>query len=156
MERLKHFLEGVFFWRSLKNFLLRPFFLRSPEKFLWRPFYFYFWKALALVSLVLGLGLEHSCPWPREGLSSERLSLALASDFLCPWPRALCPRFHLCEVVLIHSIKSISSSISIPIKKQWKHKFWSSCNAFVPGRKVMVLQMYYYYCIVVRKNVVLI
>ena len=33
------------------------------------------------VSLVLGLGLEHSCPWPREVLSSERLSLALASDF---------------------------------------------------------------------------
>ena len=34
-----------------------------------------------LVSLVLGL--EHSCPWPRECLSSERLSLALASDFFC-------------------------------------------------------------------------
>ena len=33
------------------------------------------------MSLVLGLGLEHSCPWPREVLSSERLSLALASDF---------------------------------------------------------------------------
>ena len=35
--------------------------------------------------LVLGLGLEHSCPWPRECLSSERLSLALAlaSDFFC-------------------------------------------------------------------------
>ena len=31
------------------------------------------------VSLVLGL--EHSSPWPREGLSSERLSLA--SDFFC-------------------------------------------------------------------------
>ena len=29
----------------------------------------------------LVLGLEHSCPWPRECLSSERLSLALASDF---------------------------------------------------------------------------
>ena len=29
------------------------------------------------MSLVLGLGLEHSCPWPRECLSSERLSLAL-------------------------------------------------------------------------------
>ena len=42
---------------------------------------FFFWRALALVSLVLGLGLEHSCPWPRECLSSERLSLALASDF---------------------------------------------------------------------------
>ena len=31
----------------------------------------------------LALGLEHSCPWPRECLSSERLSLALASDFFC-------------------------------------------------------------------------
>ena len=30
---------------------------------------------------MLGLGLEHSSPWPREGLFSERLSLALASDF---------------------------------------------------------------------------
>ena len=68
---------------------------RSLEKFLWRPFFFFIWRALALVTLVLGL--EHSCPWPRECLSSERLSLALAlaSDFfLCPWPwpRALCPR----------------------------------------------------------------
>ena len=56
---------------------------------------------------VLGLGLELSFPWPREGLSSERLSLALASDFfyalglglgffLCPWPCALCPRLHIC------------------------------------------------------------
>ena len=35
------------------------------------------------MSLVLGLGLDHSCPWPRECLSSERLSLALASDFFC-------------------------------------------------------------------------
>ena len=35
------------------------------------------------MSLVLGLGLERSCPWPREVLSSKRLSLALAlaSDF---------------------------------------------------------------------------
>ena len=48
-----------------------------------KTFFFFFWRALALVSLVLGLGLEHSCPWPRECLSSERLSLALASDFFC-------------------------------------------------------------------------
>ena len=52
------------------------------------------------VFLVLGLGLEQSCPWPREGLSSEGLFLALtlASFFLggpWPWPRALCPRLHL-------------------------------------------------------------
>ena len=55
------------------------FFLRSPEKIF--EDLFFFWRALALVSLVLGLGLEHSCPWPRECLSSERLSLALASNF---------------------------------------------------------------------------
>ena len=92
MECFKNFLENVFLWRSLEKFLWRPW--RSPEKFLWRPFFF--WRALALVFLVLGLGLEHFCPWPRECLSSERLSLALASDFfLCPWPRALCPQLHL-------------------------------------------------------------
>ena len=34
--------------------------------------------------LSLALGLEHSCPWPRESLPSE--SRSLASDFLCPWP----------------------------------------------------------------------
>ena len=33
------------------------------------------------MAMSLVLGLEHSCPWPREGLSSERLSLA--SDFFC-------------------------------------------------------------------------
>ena len=43
--------------------------------------FFFFWRTLAPVSSVLGLGLEHSCPYPREGLSSERLSLA--SDFFC-------------------------------------------------------------------------
>ena len=52
---------------------------RSPEKYFWRPFFFR--RKLAPVSLVLGLGLEHSCPWPWEVLFSERLSLALASDF---------------------------------------------------------------------------
>ena len=58
--------------------------------------FFFVWRTLAPVSLVLGLGLEHSCSWPREVLSSERLSLA-SDFFLCPWPRprALCPRLHL-------------------------------------------------------------
>ena len=62
-------------------------------KFFWKTFFcgdrlknfcedLFFWRALALVSLI-GLGLEHSCPWPRECLSSERLSLVLASDFFC-------------------------------------------------------------------------
>ena len=54
---------------------------RSPEK----NFEDLFWggRTLAPVSLVLGLGLEHFCPWPREVPSSERLSLALAADFFC-------------------------------------------------------------------------
>ena len=38
------------------------------------------------VSLVFGLGLEHSCLWPREGLSSERLSLALVSSLVSSTP----------------------------------------------------------------------
>ena len=82
-------------WSAWKVFWKTFFCGDSLEKFLWRPFFsFFFWdrqknfcedlfflRALALVSLVLGLGLEHSCPWPRECLSSERLSLA--SDFFC-------------------------------------------------------------------------
>ena len=104
---MKNFCEGLFF------------FLRSPEKFCddLSLFFLFFWRALALVSLVLGLGLEHSCPWPRECLSSERLSLALASDFfLCPWPwpRALCPRLHLCELsstVIYRKHKSYDQAI---------------------------------------------
>ena len=87
MERLKNFLENVFFSRSPEKFLWRPFFFGDCLKNFCEDLFFFFWRALALVSLVLGL--EHSCPWPRECLS-------LASDFfLCPWPRALCPRLHL-------------------------------------------------------------
>ena len=75
MERLKNFLESVFsfffFGDRLKNFC--------------EDLFFFFGEHLRFVSLVLGVGLEHSCPWPRECLSSERLSLALAlaSDFFC-------------------------------------------------------------------------
>ena len=56
--------------------------MEIARKIFVKTFFFFFWRALALVSLVLGLGLEHSC-WSRECLSSERLSLALASDFFC-------------------------------------------------------------------------
>ena len=55
---------------------------RLPEKLFEDLFLiFIFWRTLAVVSSVLGLGLELSCPWPRGGLSSEGLSLA--SDFFC-------------------------------------------------------------------------
>ena len=60
--------------------------LEIAWKKFWRPF---FWRTLAAVFLVLGLGLEYSCPWPREDLSSERLSLALASDFFVSLALAL-------------------------------------------------------------------
>ena len=77
-----HVICGLGFPQS--KILGTPMYWRSPENFFEDLF---FWRTLADVSLVLGLGLEHSCPWPREGLSSERLSLALASDFfVCPWP----------------------------------------------------------------------
>ena len=98
------------FFESLK-------FCRSPEKKILKTFFWgerlknsfedlLFWRTIAPVSLVLGLGLEHPCPWPREGLSSGKAVLGRAvlrravlslGFFLCrwPWPRALSPRLHL-------------------------------------------------------------
>ena len=95
--------ELLKFCGALENFFGKPFFCGDCVKNFCEDLFdrpknfcedlFFFWRALSLESLVLGLGLEHSFPWPRECLSSERLSLS--SDFLCPWPRALCPRLHL-------------------------------------------------------------
>ena len=78
---------GVKSLRSAWKIFWKTFFVEMPENFFWRLFFwdrlinfsedFFFvfvWRALALVSL--GLGLEHSCPWPQEGLSSVGLSLA--------------------------------------------------------------------------------
>ena len=85
---------------------------RSPEKIFKDLF---FRRTLAAVSLVLGLGLEHSCPWPREVLSSKRLSLALASSIPvlglerfcprkgCPWPW---PRIFFVSLALASSLVS--------------------------------------------------
>ena len=80
------FFGNRFFLEIAWKFLLKNFFFsRSPEKFFWRPLFIFFWESDC--ACVLGLGLEHSCPWPRDGMSSVRLFLALASDiFLCPWP----------------------------------------------------------------------
>ena len=80
----KRFFVEIAWKIFVKIFFL--FFFYFFSEIAWKVFvktFFFFWRALALVSLVLGLGLEHSCPWPRECLSSERLSLALASDFFC-------------------------------------------------------------------------
>ena len=58
-DRLKKNFKTFFAWKIFLKILF---------------FRFFFWRTLAPMSLVLGL--EHSCPWPREGLSLEGLSLA--------------------------------------------------------------------------------
>ena len=82
-SRTSLFFESLKFCGVLEKFFGKRFFVEIAWKkiFLeiaWKIFVktFFFWRALSL-------GLEHSCPWPRECLSSERLSLALASDFFC-------------------------------------------------------------------------
>ena len=76
-SRTALFFELLKFCEALEKFFCKRFFCGDRLKNFCEDLFF--WRALALVSLVLGL--EHSCPWPRECLSSERLSLALALDF---------------------------------------------------------------------------
>ena len=80
-SRTAVFFELLKFCGALEKFFRKRFFCGDRLKNFCEDLFFFFWRALALVSLVLGL--ERSCPWPRECLSSERLSLALASDFFC-------------------------------------------------------------------------
>ena len=101
--------------RNLAKKLQKPFFPQlqiARKKFLIN---FFFWRTLEPVSFVLGL--EHFCPWPREGLFSE--GLFYNSDFfLCSWPlpRVFCPRLHLWWSAT--SIPKISSKV----KKFWKRQ----------------------------------
>ena len=60
-------------------------FCRSAEKFFSRNFF------VVENTCVCVLGFEHSCPWPRECLSSEGLSLALASNCFCALSLGLKP-----------------------------------------------------------------
>ena len=101
------------------------------------------------MSLVLGLGLEHSCPWPRECLSSERLSLALASSIPvlglesvcprkgCPWPWPW-PRIFFVSLALALASSLVSSTpplitksyeAACPMRKSLRKKdniWWNS------------------------------
>ena len=68
------FFELLKFCVSLEKFFGKRFFVEIAGKIFVKTFFFFgdrlknfcedlfFWSALALVSLVLGLGLEHSCP----------------------------------------------------------------------------------------------
>ena len=84
-SRTARFFGMLKFCGALEKFFGKRFLVKTAWKifvktFFWKIFVktFFFGEHLRFVSLVLGLGLEHSCPWPRECLSSERLSLALA------------------------------------------------------------------------------
>ena len=61
--------------------ILKTFFLRSCEEKFLKTLFFFFWGEN---TCACGLGLEHSCPRPR--------------NFLGSWPRALCPRLQLCPL----------------------------------------------------------
>ena len=82
-SRTARFFGTLKFCGALEKFFWKTFFSGDRLKNFCEELFFFFGEHLRFVSLVLGLGLEHSCPWPRECLSSERLSLALASDFFC-------------------------------------------------------------------------
>ena len=112
---------------------------RSPEKIFKDLF---FRRTLTAVSLVLGLGLEHSCPWPREVLSSKRLSLALAlaSDFFCVLGLGLEPcvldstSANLRHLILFQSLEwiyqtvhHISSKVKIKTTPNNTKKFLAHC-----------------------------
>ena len=73
-DRLKNFCEDIFFLDSSCASVLGPW--PWPRAFLSLAS-----RVFVLGKAGLGLGLEHSCPWPQRCLSSERL--ALASDFFC-------------------------------------------------------------------------
>ena len=74
------------------------------------------------MSLVLGLGLEHSCSWPQECLSSERLSLA--SDFFCVLGLGLEP----CVLDSISGFQSLRA-VSAHSQKVSAHLQWSCQRA---------------------------
>ena len=84
--------------RELAKKISKTFFILENAKF-WSKVLFFFWRTpefsdkftnfflfcfeddFRVVSLVLGS--EHSCPWPRKGLSFVELSLSMASDSFC-------------------------------------------------------------------------
>ena len=75
-------------------------FCRSAEKFFSRNFF------VVENTCVCVLGFEHSCPWPRECLSSEGLSLALASN---------------CSVLLALASSLVSSTQGRILGGAWCH-----------------------------------
>ena len=62
------FFELLKFCEALEKIFGKRFFLEIARKIFAKTFFFFFWRALALVSLVLGLESvcpRKGCPWPR-------------------------------------------------------------------------------------------
>ena len=83
-SRTALFFKMLKFCETLEKYFGKRFFVEIA----WKSFFFFF--EIAWKIFVKTFVLESTCacvlgpwPWPREGLSSERLSLALASDFFC-------------------------------------------------------------------------
>ena len=75
-ELTKKFLKTFVFLENARIFQkICKFYMR-------KDLFLFFGDHFFVRSLVLGLGLEHSCPWPREGVFSQDLFLALAVDFV--------------------------------------------------------------------------
>ena len=79
-SRTTLFFEWLKFWRSAEKCFSRPFFLKIDRNKFFKTFFLR--KTLAFVSLVLGLGLEHSCSWtwPRIFFVSLALATSLVSS----------------------------------------------------------------------------
>ena len=84
---------------------------------------FFVCRALEPVSLVLGL--EHSCSWPQEGLSSLGLSLALAANFFV-------------SLALASSLVSSTSPVftSNAFNAQSKYKIFLETSSVFLGRQL--------------------
>ena len=73
VNRLKKFFVDRFLWKSPEKKFFEDLFFGDRLKKILKTFS---WSTLAFVYLVLGLGLEHSCPWASRvfafGRASER------------------------------------------------------------------------------------
>ena len=100
-------------WSTPKNLRKKIFgrlsFVENLRIFGQRPFLFFFGEHFGVVFLVLGF--KHFCPWPREGLSTEGVSLTLASDFFCVLSLGLEPSVLDSTSVDYHSILEIFHSV---------------------------------------------
>ena len=94
-SRTALFFEWLKFCRSAEKCFSRPFFWISIEKRFLKTFFLR--KTLAFVSLILGLGLEHSCPWPRIFFVSLASSLVSSTS-----PLVITKRRSIAEQTNVH------------------------------------------------------